>query len=64
MVELVMAVIRTRADVLNTLKMKSMLWNKGIEVSGMILRKEEANDGIPQEFLEDMTRLKILGFLD
>jgi hypothetical protein len=64
MVELVMAVIRTRADVLNTLKMKSMLWNKGIEISGIILKKEEANDGIPQEFLEDMTRLKILGFLD
>jgi hypothetical protein len=62
MTELVMALMRTKADVVSALKMKSMLWDKGIEVSGLVIRNEN-NGIIPSVFLEDMIDLKVVGFV-
>lgn len=59
-----MTLVRTKADVLSALKMKSALVNKGIDVLGMIVKKEEASVGIPLEILEDMTQMRVVGFLD
>jgi hypothetical protein len=63
MAELVMAVVRTKADVVSALRMKSTLWDKGIEVSGLIINKKEDNGNIPSGFVEEMMQLKILGVL-
>ena len=63
MAELVMAVVRTKADVVSALRMKSMLWDKGIELSGMVIKDKEDNGAIPEGFLEEMMHLKIVGFL-
>jgi hypothetical protein len=62
MAELVMAMVRTKSDVVNALRMKSMLWDKGVEVSGLVLRNE-GGEAIPSLFLEDMIDLKIVGFI-
>ncbi len=62
MAELVMAMVRTKADVVNALRMKSSLWDKGIELSGMVVRDKDKGI-IPPGFLEDMMQLKIVGFL-
>jgi hypothetical protein len=62
MVELVMTLVRTRADVVDALKMKSLLWDKGIELSGVVVRKNES-EVIPPGFLEDMIQLKVVGSL-
>ena len=63
MAELVMSMIRAKADVVNALRMKSMLWEKGIELSGMVVKKDDNNGAIPAEFLEEMVQLKIVGVL-
>jgi hypothetical protein len=62
MAELVMAMVRTKSDVVSALRMKSMLWDKGVEVSGLVVRSEDG-EGIPSLFLEDMIDLKIVGFI-
>ena len=62
MAELVVALVRTKIDVVNTLKMKSMLWSKGVGLSGLVV--EDDNDGIPPSFLEDMIQLRIVGYLN
>jgi hypothetical protein len=61
--ELVIALVWTKSDVVSALKMKSMLWDKGIELSGMVVRRQEDNRDIPSGFLEDMVQLKIVGIL-
>jgi hypothetical protein len=62
MVELVMSLVRSKSDVVNALKMKSMLWGKDIELSGIVLGKKD--DGtIPPSFLEDMIQLRIVGYM-
>jgi hypothetical protein len=63
MAELVMALMRTKADVVSALRMKSLLWDKGIELSGMVVREKD-NGIIPQSFLEDMMQLRIVGYLN
>lgn len=63
MAELVVAMAKTKSDVVSALKMKSMLWNKGIELSGMVVRRHEGNKEIPAGFLEDMLKLKVVGIL-
>lgn len=63
MAELVMALVRTKSDVISALRMKSMLWDKGVEVSGLIVR-DEGEKVIPTVFLEDMIDLKIVGFIN
>lgn len=60
MAELVLAMVRTKSDVVSALKMKTMLWDKGVEVSGIVVRKGD-NEIIPSDFLEDMIKLKIVG---
>ena len=62
MAELVMTLLRTKADVVDALRMKSLLWDKGIELSGVVVRKNESGI-IPPGFLEDMIQLKVLGSL-
>jgi len=62
MAELVMTLLRTKEDVVDALRMKSLLWDKGIELSGMVVRKDEG-ELIPRGFLEDMIQLRIVGFL-
>ena len=62
MAELVMTLMRTKADVVDALRMKSLLWDKGIELSGVVVRKKESGV-IPPGFLEDMMQLKVLGSL-
>ena len=62
MAELVMAMVQTKSDVVSALRMKSTLWDKGVEVSGLIIR-EEGEKVIPSAFLEDMIDLKIVGFI-
>lgn len=62
MAELVMTLLRTKADVVDALRMKSLLWDKGIELSGVVIRKNESGF-IPSGFLEDMIQLKVVGFL-
>jgi hypothetical protein len=64
MAELVMAMIRAKADVVSALRMKSMLWEKGIELSGMVVKKDDANGVIPHEILEELMGLRIVGFLN
>jgi hypothetical protein len=59
--ELVMAIIQTKEDIVNALKKKSRLWDKGIEVDGMVVREEK--EEIPASFLEDIMQLKIVGIL-
>jgi hypothetical protein len=63
MAELVMALVRTREDVVSALKMKSMLWDRGIELSGIVVGEEDSGI-IPPVFLEDMVQLKIVGYLN
>ncbi len=63
MAELVVAMVREKSDVVSALRMKSLLWEKGIELSGMVVKKEENNGAIPLEFLEEMVQLKIIGVL-
>lgn len=62
MAELVMTLLRTKADVVDALRMKSLLWDKGIELSGVVIRKNESGI-IPPGFLEDMIQLKVVGSL-
>lgn len=62
MVELVMTLTRTKADVVDALKMKSLLWDRGIELSGVVVRKNES-EAIPSGFLEDMIQLRVVGVL-
>lgn len=62
MAELVMTLARTKSDVVNALRMKSLLWDKGVELSGMVIRNKEKGM-IPPGFLEDMLDLRIVGFL-
>ncbi len=62
MAELVMALIRTKTDIVKALRMKSMLGNKGVEVSGLVIR-EKGEGAIPLGFLEDMVQLRVMGFL-
>lgn len=62
MAELVMTLTRTKSDVVDALRMKSLLWDKGIELSGMVVRKDEG-ELIPRGFLEDMIQLRVVGFL-
>ena len=57
-----MALVRTKSDVVSALRMKSLLWDKGVEVSGLIVR-DEGEKVIPNVFLEDMIDLKIVGFI-
>lgn len=62
MTSLVMLLVKTKSDVLNALKMKSFLAKKDIEVTGMVI--QNATKGpIPSEFLEELTQLKVVGFL-
>jgi hypothetical protein len=63
MVELVMALVRTKSDVVSALKMKSMLWDKGIELSGVVVGEKD-DEIIPPSFLEDMIQLRIVGYLN
>jgi len=60
MVELTMAIMRSKADIVRALRMKSVLWKKGIELKSMVIRDDE---GIPARILEDIMRLKIIGVL-
>jgi hypothetical protein len=60
MAELVMTLARTKSDVVDALRMKSLLWDKGIELSGMVIRNKEKGI-IPPRFLEDMLDLRIVG---
>lgn len=62
MTELVIILERNKLDVVNALKIKSLLWNKGIAISGLVVRDREEGD-IPSEFLEEMMKLKIVGVL-
>lgn len=62
MTELVMTLLGTKADVVDALRMKSLLLDKGIELSGVVIRKNESGF-IPSGFLEDMIQLKVVGFL-
>ena len=57
-----MTLARTKADVVSALRMKSLLWDKGVELSGMVIRNKEKGI-IPPGFLEDMLDLRIVGFL-
>lgn len=63
MAELVVALMRTKLDVVNTLKMKSMLWSKGVGLSGMVLEENDVGT-IPPSLLEDMIQLRIMGHLN
>ena len=63
MAELVMALMRTKADVVSALRIKSLLWDKDIELSGMVVREKDSGI-IPQSFLEDMMQLRIVGYLN
>jgi hypothetical protein len=62
MAELVMSLARTKADVVDALRMKSLLWDKGIELSGVVVRKN-GGELIPRGFLEDMIQLRVVGTL-
>ncbi len=63
MAELVMALVRTKEDVVSALRMKSLLWDKGVELSGMVVREKDTGI-IPPPFLEDMMQLRIVGYLN
>lgn len=62
MAELLMALVRSKSDVVSALKMKSMLWGKDIELSGIILGKKDSGT-IPPSFLEDIVQLRIVGYM-
>lgn len=62
MTELVMLLGQSKSEIVNALRIKTLLWDKGIEVAGLVVRN--GNSGhIPPEFIEDMMRLKVVGFL-
>ncbi len=58
-----MTMVRAKSDVVSALKMKSLLWEKGIMLSGMVVKKDDNNGAIPQEMLEEMMDLPVVGFL-
>jgi hypothetical protein len=60
--ELVIILERNKLDVVNALRIKSLLGSKGIEISGLVVRDKEEGD-IPSEFLEEIIKLKIVGVL-
>jgi hypothetical protein len=60
MSELLLLLVRTKSEVVSALQMKTLLGDKGIEISGLVLKEEDSNK-IPAEFLEDIMQLKILG---
>jgi hypothetical protein len=60
MTVLVMVLGPNKSDVVNALRMKSSLWDKGIVLSGMVIRNKNS-ETIPSGFLEDMMQLKIIG---
>lgn len=62
MTELVIILERNKLDIVNALKIKSLLGSKGIEISGLVVRDKEGGD-IPPEFLEEIIKLKIVGVL-
>ncbi|MEE8402160.1 MAG: hypothetical protein V3R93_00235 [Candidatus Hydrothermarchaeaceae archaeon] len=62
MTELVMLLTQNRSDLVNALRMKSMLENKGVDVSGLVI-KDKNGEHIPHVFVEDMMDLKIVGFI-
>ena len=62
MTDLVMVLNHKKSDVVNALHMKTVLWDNGILLSGLVLRGEEAGIAYPG-FLEDMMQLKVIGSL-
>lgn len=63
MTELVMLLVQTKTDVVNALKLKNFLSEKGIEVTGMVVKDKKSNGSIPLDFLEEMMQLRIVGVL-
>lgn len=62
MTELVMLLVRTKSDIVKALRLKALLWDKGVKPSGMVI-KDNGKGAIPPGFLEDMMELEIVGFL-
>jgi hypothetical protein len=62
MADLVMAIMRTKQDIVDALKKKSLLWNKGVQVNGMVVEEEEEEE-IPTSFVEEMMQLKLIGVI-
>ena len=62
MTELVMVLNHEKSDVINALHMKTLLWDNGIILSGLVLRGEDGGIVYPG-FLEDMMQLKVIGSL-
>ncbi len=59
MTELILVVGRTKAEVVDALKIKVMLDRMGVGVMGVILKKGGDED-IPPEFVEDLLKLKVM----
>ncbi len=59
MTELILVVGRTKAEVVDALKIKVMLDRVGVGVMGVIM-KEGGEGDIPQEFVEDLLKLKVM----
>lgn len=62
MTELVMLLVQTKTDIVNALKLKTFLSEKGIEVTSMVV-KGNGDESIPLNFLEEMMQLKVVGLL-
>lgn len=62
MTELLMVLNHEKSDVVNALQMKTLLWDNGIILSGLVLRSEDEGIIYPG-FLEDMMQLKVIGSL-
>jgi hypothetical protein len=63
MAELLMAIVKAKADIISALRLKSLLWSKGIELSGMVVRskKDDDDSSVPSEILEEIMQLRLMG---
>lgn len=65
MAELLISITRSKSDVVSAMKTKSLLWKKGIELSGIVLKDDDNDDNpMPVKFLEDMVQLRVVGVID
>ena len=63
MTALLMVLNQEKSDVVTALKMKTLLWDNGIILSGLVLRGEYEGIAYPG-FLEDIMQLKVIGALE
>ncbi|MBU2560294.1 hypothetical protein KKA03_05310 [archaeon] len=63
MTELVLMLDPIKSDVVSALKIKNLLWDNGIMVSGILLNDGDEGEVFSPELLEDMMQLRVLGSL-